>query len=66
MPAPPDVACKTTVPTSGACCQKWSELLTLESAILYRVVRDRWFIAVVVGLGALTVVLLAAALFSFS
>ena len=40
--------------------------LPIESAILYRVRQDRWFICAVVGLGALTVVLVAAALFSFS
>jgi hypothetical protein len=32
---------------------------------LFRVVQDRWFIAAMVGLGALTVVLVAAALFFF-
>jgi hypothetical protein len=57
------VARKITVPTSAGCCQKWTELLTVGVAILSRVAQDRWFIAVVVGLGALTVVLVAAAFF---
>jgi hypothetical protein len=51
------------VPISAGCCQKWTELLTVGVAILSRVAQDRWFIAVVVGLGALTVVLVAAAFF---
>ena len=37
--------------------------LPIESAILYRVRQDRWFICAVVGLGALIVVLVAAAYF---
>jgi hypothetical protein len=40
--------------------------LPLESTILNRVVQDRWFIAAIVGLSTLTVVLVAAALFSLS
>jgi hypothetical protein len=40
------------------------DYLPLEWAILYRVAQDRWFIAAVVGLSALAVVLIAAALFS--
>jgi hypothetical protein len=37
----------------------------LKPAILYGVEQDRWFIAAVVGLSALTVVLVGAALFAF-
>jgi hypothetical protein len=37
----------------------------LKPAILYRVEQDRWFIAAVVGLSALTVLLVGAALFYF-
>jgi hypothetical protein len=37
----------------------------LKPAILYRVEQDRWFIAAVVGLSALTVLLVGAAIFSF-
>jgi hypothetical protein len=40
--------------------------LPLEAAILLCVAQDRWFIAAVVGLSALSVVLAVAALFSFS
>jgi hypothetical protein len=64
--APPDVARKTTCQdqlTAGRDVQKY---LPLESAILNCVVQDRWFIAARVGLSALTMVLVAAALFSLS
>ena len=66
LSAPPERPVKFRCQHQLGCCEKWSELLTLGSLILYRVVQDRWFIAGVVGLGALIVVLTAAALFAFS
>jgi hypothetical protein len=56
---------KITVPTLVGCCQKWSELLTLEPGYPELMGQDRWIIAAAVGLGALIVVLVAVALFAF-
>jgi hypothetical protein len=62
MLAPVKLRCQERLAAS----RNGQSYLPLDSAILSRVMQDRWFIAAVVGLGTLTVVLVAAVLFSSS